>query len=123
MDTMGPLQGKQARILAGKVQQSRNEKYLEASRNRLDKIVSQKIRTSFIGALSAFEDVFGFLWGFNQSEKLTKEQEEMRQLWEKARHAVLNNGNTQLRAAQNEIANHIIEWNRYHTSFIFKGTN
>jgi hypothetical protein len=49
---------------------------------------------------------------------MTAEQEKMRELWEQVRTRVLNHGNTQLRAAQNEIGNHIVKWNRYQLNMI-----
>ena len=37
----------------------------------------------------------------------------MRELWEEIRTEILDNGNTQLRAATNEIENYSINWERY----------
>jgi hypothetical protein len=105
----------QMRALVGRAKEARTAMYLEQSRNRLDKIVSTKIRTSFIGALAAFEEAFGFLWGKGKDEAdLTPQERSMFELWIQARTRALNNGNTQLRAAQTEIANHVVSWNRYH---------
>lgn len=99
------------------------QRYLEQSKNRLEKIVSTKMKTSFIGALAVFEKNFGYLWGHGIAEEdLTEEQLEMLELWEDIRTEVLNNGNTQLRAAKNEISNHVIKWKRYQTNFIVRGT-
>lgn len=111
----------QLKAMKNRAKIASEEMFLERSRKRLDTIVSTKIRTAFIGALAAFEDEFGFLWGHNvSSETLTDEQESMRNLWENVRTAVLNNGNAQLRAVKNEIANHVIKWNRYRTDFIIR---
>ena len=96
-----------------KAREARQQKFLESSRRRLDKIVSTKIRTTFIGAIAAFEEEFGFLWGHGSDRELTDGQYNMRELWEKARTRVLNNGNNQIRAASNEIDNHLVHWNRY----------
>lgn len=109
----------QAKAITNQIKNAREEKFLEESRKRLDKIVTTKMKTSFIGALAAFEEEFGFLWGQGVEEcYLTEEQMNMRELWEKTRTVVLNNGNTQLRAVKNEISNHVIKWNRYRTEFI-----
>lgn len=109
----------QMKAMGAKMQQAREERFLEQSRLRLEKIVSTKVRTAFIGALAAFEDVFGFLWGHDYPDnELTAEQVNMGELWERARTNVLNNGNTQLRSVRNEIANQTVKWNRYHTDFI-----
>ena len=106
------------KALSTKMKAAREERYLEQSRRRLDKIVSTKVRTAFIGALASFEDEFGFLWGQDLPEdQLTEEQTNMRELWIRARTNVLNNGNTQLRAVRNEIANQTVKWNRHHVDF------
>ncbi len=108
----------QMKALSTKMKNAREERFMEQSRRRLDKIVSTKVRTAFIGALAAFEEEFGFLWGHDSPEDtLTKAQAEMRELWERARTNVLNNGNTQLRAVRNEIANQTVKWNRHHIDF------
>lgn len=97
------------------------EKRLEDCRKRLDKIVSTKIRTSFIGAIAKFEESFGFLWGQGKlAEDLTEEEAQMRELWQSVRNTILNNGNNQLRSAQNEIANHVVSWNRHHMDLVVK---
>jgi hypothetical protein len=103
------------------MRKANEEKKLEACRKRLDKIVTTKIRTSFVGALAKFEEDFGFLWGHNKSiEQLTPEEKEMRELWDQTRTAVLNNGNNQLRGAQTEISMHVVSWNRYTMEMPFK---
>lgn len=111
----------QMKALSERMKAAREQRYLDQSRKRLDKIVTTKMRTAFIGALAAFEDEFGFLWGQDSpEEELTKEQAEMRELWIRARTNVLNNGNTQLRAVRNEIANQTVKWNRHHIDFVVK---
>ncbi len=108
----------QLKALKNKMKDSTKERFLEQSRRRLEKIVSTKIRTSFIGALAAFEEEFGFLWGKDSDENdLTKEERDMLELWIRARTSVLNNGNTQLRAVRNEISNQTVKWNRHHIDF------
>jgi hypothetical protein len=77
----------------------------------------QKLRTTFIGALSIFEEAFGHLWGYRLPEsELTDEQFECRKRWEFARTKILNNGNNQLRTALKEISEYSIEWNRHRAS-------
>ena len=102
--------------------QLRKERELELaitrSKNRLNDSINKKFRTTFIGALSIFEDMFGHLWGNRLPKyKLNAEQLEFRRIWEEARTLILNNGNNQLRASQNEISEYDIEWNRYQTIF------
>ncbi len=108
----------QMKVMSAKMKQVRDERFLEQSRRRLDKIVSTKVRTAFIGALAAFEEEFGFLWGHDSpDDQLAEEQADMRELWIRARTNVLNNGNTQLRALRNEISNQTVKWNRHHIDF------
>jgi hypothetical protein len=84
------------------------------SSDRLVKSIEKKFRTTFIGALSYFEEVFGGLWGDREPEStLSPQQIRNRRLWEQVRTNVLNNGNNQLRAAQSEIAEYTVEWNKH----------
>lgn len=101
-----------------KIKEARRQKYLDACRKRLANIAEIKIKTSFIGALDAFEKEFGDLWGFGEPQ--TDKEQEYYDKWQIARTNVLNNGNNQLRALLNDISNNIIEWNRYSTTFINK---
>ena len=112
---LSTLSDTQMQALLGRAKEAREQRFLEASRKRLDTLISTKIRTAFIGALSAFEESFGSLWGHTKDEsELTPAELEAREIWIQTRTKVLNNGNTQLRATQTEIANHIIKWGRYH---------
>ena len=54
--------------LRRKSKEAKREKFLEESRKRLDKIMTTKIRTAFIGAIDAFEQSFGFLWGQDKKD-------------------------------------------------------
>ncbi len=92
-------------------------RYNESSQKRLLKILEKKLQTSFIGALSQFEQIFGHLWGHNKDEdELTKQEREYRDLWVQARTNILNNGNNQLRAVQNELSQYTVSWNRHQYS-------
>lgn len=107
--------------LQKQIKQVNQEKYLESSKQRLCKIVGKKTQTCFIGALAAFEDTFGFLWGHGkETEDLDENERKMRNLWENTRTHVLNHGNQQLRSMQNEISNHLVSWQRYRTNFVIK---
>ncbi len=120
----GVLSHGQMKAMTAKMKDAKNERFLEQSRRRLDKIIGTKVRTAFIGALAAFEEEFGFLWGHNVPEdELTQTQIDMYELWERARTNVLNNGNTQLRAVRNEIANQTVKWNRHHIDFHVNTSN
>ncbi len=92
----------------------RENKYKDKSKKRLSNIISTKIKTSFIGAISSCENNFGFLWGHGKAdEDLSENEEAMKEIWETVRAAILDNGNTQLRASLNEISNYSINWDRY----------
>ena len=92
------------------------KKYESDSKTRLFKITSTKIRTSFIGALSAFEQNFGELWGHRLPDsELTDEQLRWKDIWEACRTSILNNGNHQIRAVENEMNQYLISWNRHQT--------
>jgi len=120
-DSKENLSFDQMKALRAAIKKANEERLLEACRRRLDKIITTKIRTAFIGAIAAFEDEFGFLWGQGKSlDSLTDEETQMRELWDLSRTNILNLGNGQLRAAQNEIANHVISWNRHHVDFVVK---
>lgn len=97
-----------------KSQEASQDRYIEESRKRLDKIISTKLNTTFIGALAAFEKNFGFLWGHTKKDiDRTEEEKQLYLIWESVRTEVLNNGNNQLRALRNELQNHNISWNRH----------
>jgi len=98
-----------------------DEKYRESSKKRLMKNVERKFKTTMIGAPASFEKYFGDLWGHDEGE-LSDEQIKMKQFWEQARTEILNNGNSQLRIAQEEIAQYTMTWNRYHIDFVLSPT-
>ncbi len=112
-----PVDINKLKAIRNKIRKENQEKYLENSKDRLGKIVTTKIRTSFIGALSQFEENFGFLWGYGKNGTLTEEEVIMQEVWEKTRTAVLNNGNNQIRAAKNEIECNTVHWDRYTMEF------
>ncbi len=110
MDNLSP---EQLLVLKNKIRKQNEDKYLNDSKIRLENIIATKLRTTFIGAIDAFERTFGDLWGYNSDKPLTKSQKEMKQLWQQVRNDILDLGNNQLRAAQLELENHTIKWNRY----------
>ena len=59
--------------------------------------VKKRILTTTIGSLARFEKYFGFIWGQNK-DYLTPQEEQMLDLWEEARHEILNLGNKQMRS-------------------------
>jgi len=103
-----------------KQRESQERKYKERSKKRLSNIIGTKIKTSFIGAISSCEKNFGFLWGHGKDDsELTDKEIEMKEIWEEIRTEILDNGNTQLRAATNEIDNYSIRWERHSIGITF----
>jgi hypothetical protein len=101
-----------------KDEERNRKKYETESKTRLQKIITTKLRTSFIGALSSFEQNFGEIWGYGISEAdLTDKQRKWRELWDLCRTNVLNNGNHQIRSCENEIMQYIVYWNRHQNIF------
>ena len=95
-----------------------SERYKDGSKRRLSNILKKKFDTTIIGSLAAFEDRFGDLWGHGISiDQLDEDQKYWRGLWMETRSKVLDNGNANLRAAQNEISQYTLSWNRYVTNF------
>ena len=115
-----PIDFRKLKSLKEKIRSENKDKYLENSKKRLEKIISTKIRTAFIGAISTFEEAFGFLWGHDNPDDLTEEEQIMKEVWEKTRTSILNNGNNQIRSVKNEIECNTVHWNRYTVSLPVK---
>lgn len=95
---------------------AKDEKYCQDSKIRLEKIITTKLKTSFIGALDAFEQAFGDMWGCNQEESLTPTQLANKDAWEIVRNKILTNGNNQIRAVHTELELYTVKWNRYYVN-------
>lgn len=92
----------------------RAKKYEESSSDRLLNITSKKIKTAFIGAIATMEDYFGELWGHGLTEdECTDDQLYWRKVKEECRNEILNKGNGQIRAIENEFKQYSVKWNRY----------
>ncbi len=94
------------------------EKYESQSKDRLKKIAQAKVKTTMIGALSVVEKTFGFLWGLDEfgnesGRELTENERLLKEMFEKARNEILDNGNTQLRNLLIELEQYDVHWNRY----------
>tara|TARA_B100000029_G_C17523350_1_gene940756 strand:- start:94 stop:459 length:366 start_codon:yes stop_codon:yes gene_type:complete len=102
----------------GKRKIESDNRYKESSKRRLSNILKKKFDTTIIGSLAAFEERFGELWGHGLPiDDLDEDQQYWRDLWMETRSKVLDNGNANLRAAQNEISQYTLSWNRYVTNF------
>ena len=103
---------------ANKRRTDRETHYKDNSKRRLLNILKKKFDTTNIGSLAAFEEKFGDLWGHGLAmNDLDEDQRYWRDVWMETRSKVLDNGNSNLRAAQNEIAQYTLSWNRYVTNF------
>ena len=109
---------KKAYDLVKKINQ---EKYENHSKKKLISNIEKKFKTTMIGALARFEDEFGYLWGLGSDQPLTGSQKEWYEKWQFVRTEILNNGNNQLRACLDEIAQYTMTYNQYHTQFIVQG--
>jgi len=97
------------------------QKYENHSRETLKRHVQTKFKTTMIGALARFEDMFGYLWGDKLDERdLNDEQLEFRKMWNIVRTEILNNGNNQLRAVMSEIEQYTVRYNKMEYKFIVK---
>lgn len=93
-----------------------DERYNEQSKDRLLKISETKIKTAFIGAISSFEEAFGYLWGHN-SPNPTAEQRRNKDIWDRIRKEIFDKGNNQIRGLKNEFDYYTIHWDRYYIEF------
>lgn len=116
-------ENKEAFKLKQMIAKKNKQRYSDDSKQRLKNIAATKLKTTFIGALSKFEENFGFLWGFGSDEQLTEKQKEFLELWEICRTDILNNGNNQRRALLNEIEQQTVSWNRHHMDLPLKPKN
>ena len=96
----------------------REEREREVSKEKLFLASKKKIQTTMIGAIATIESNFGFLW---EGEVLTKEQAELKNIFEQARSEILDRGNTQIRNLENEFNNYEIFWKKYTLQLPFIG--
>jgi hypothetical protein len=96
-------------------------RYKQQSKDRLRRNILTKQKTTMIGALAIFEKYFGELWGHNNDGRpLTVEERDFKNTWEQARAEILDKGNANIRALEDELSNYTCEWNRYKSEFIIK---
>jgi hypothetical protein len=92
--------------------------YSDFSKKRLQNNIKKKFNTTIIGSLAVFEEEFGWLWGHGlKYEDLTEDQKKFRESWKSARIKILDNGGSNLRAAESELSQYSFSWNRYVTKF------
>lgn len=91
----------------------RESKFKLESKDKLSKVLKKKIQTTMIGALSTIEENFGFLWNNENGDPLTKDQEIMKNIYNKIRSEILDRGNNQARNIDAELSQYEIECMRY----------
>lgn len=92
--------------------------YNELVRARLEKILTKKCQTIFIGALADIEEHFGHLWGIDKSEsELTDAERQWLEIWKDLRYSILDRGNFQLSNILKEIDQHEISKRVYNYKF------
>lgn len=94
------------------LKQKMEDKQREMSRERLLKATKKKIQTTMIGALHSIEQHFGFLWNV-ESENLSMEQIQLKEIFEDLRSEILDRGNNQIRNLENEFTHYDIIWKKY----------
>lgn len=102
-----------------KQKRATEERFKESSKKRLSNNIRKKFDTTIIGSLAVMEEFFGELWGHGlRYNELTDDEKDWREAWEEARTKMLDLGNSNSRASQNEISQYTISWNKYVTNFI-----
>lgn len=115
---MGSQSHSELKNMVQMTRQANDKKYEAHSRNMLKKHIQTKFKTTMIGALSRFEELFGDLWGHGLSEHdLDEDQRYWREKWQLARTEILNNGNNQLRASLNEVEQYNVKFNKNEYKF------
>lgn len=71
-------------------------------KDKLKKDVEKKIKTTMIGAISAIEEEFGFLFGHDK-EELSKEEEAFSKVFQELRCKILDLGNNQIKKSKLDI--------------------
>lgn len=84
---------------------------------RVKQLTETKIRTAFIGALSQFEENFGYLWGEGETS-LTENEKKFLKLWKETRRRVLENGNNQIRNINKQLDNYEIKQKKFNYNFV-----
>lgn len=85
--------------------------FCEVSKERLCKIIESKLRTTFIGNLSCFQEEFSDIL----------DDKDFKQSWEITRKKILDNGNNNIRALMKELRQYEIRWTGEKTNFKIGG--
>jgi len=98
-----------------------NQDRLNRSKNKLARLAEKRFKTTFVGALSEFEQGFGHIWKHGiPEEELTDEEYDNRKIWENIRNNILNKSNAQMRGFLTELDQHTIDKNDFTINFAIK---
>jgi len=106
---MSDMSQEELRDMWNMLKEEREEKHKTASVNQLSNALAKRFQTVFIGAIAAFEEEFGELWGKDlPPNRGDKREGELYEKWQNVRRKILNNGNNQIRSALLELENYEI---------------
>lgn len=88
----------------------KEEREKELSKDKLLNSAKKKVQTTMIGSLHSIESYFGFLW---EGDNLTREQQQLRDIFEELRSEILDKGNSQIRNLENEFQNYEVISKKY----------
>lgn len=95
---------------------------MNQSENKLVKNIEKKCTTIMIGSIARFEKIFSHLW-----DNDTAKADEYYEIWQQARHEILNFGNYQIREAVESMYKHFMNQDKaaekYSYKFYFKDQN
>lgn len=91
----------------------REQRKKEVSKDSLFKSCKKKIQTTMIGALDVLEKRFGFLWLHEDTEELSQEQKQLKDIYDEARADILDRGNSQIRNLESEFSNYEVTKKRF----------
>lgn len=93
--------------------EKKDKEYKRASKERLLKICTTKIRTTMIGALESIEKRLSQYYNVEEGQKPTNEQLAIKRLYDEMRQEILDKGNHQIRNIEKEFEQYEIDWKRY----------
>lgn len=115
---MDRLQHRQLQEAVKQRKQQAEDKHEEISLQKFLNVLRRKMTTTIIGSISALEEEFGDLWAENADSSNKETQKNLEKRFKRARQKILDNGNNQLRAIENELKQYTIVWNGYELQFI-----
>lgn len=81
----------------------------DESKKKLIFSTKKKVMTATIGALSSFEEKFGYLWGRGKTSK-TSQELAFENIWNEVRKNILDNGNKQVSLFETEMKSYNVDY-------------